>query len=68
MQENAIRRVVSKLCNTCATKSCVGPYGDLCEDILDMIEKETKKCKGCKYDGQICSGKSCEEGLYGGKD
>ena len=68
MQENAIRRVVSKLCNTCSTRTCVDLYGNPCADFLDTLEEETKQCKNCKYNGPICSGKSCEEGLYSGKD
>lgn len=61
MHENAIGRVVSELCNICTNKVCIGPYGNPCEDFLDELEEETKQCKTCKYNGQICRGKSCEE-------
>ena len=66
MHENAIKRVVSKLCNSCATKTCVGPYGNPCADFLDMLEEETKQCKTYKHNGQICLEKNCEEGTYAG--
>jgi hypothetical protein len=62
MHENAISRIVYELCNTCTTRSCVGPYDNPCGEFLDKYEEETKQCKTCKYDGQICSGKSCKEG------
>lgn len=61
MHENAISRVVSEICNTCANKVCIEPYGDPCGEFLDKLEEETKQCKTCKYDGQICSGKRCKE-------
>lgn len=61
MHENAISRVVSELCNTCANKVCIVPYDDPCREFLDKLEEETKQCITCKYDGQICIGKRCKE-------
>ena len=66
MQENAIRRVVSELCNACATRTCEGQYGNPCGGFLDKLEEETKQCKTCKHNGQICRGKSCKEATYAG--
>lgn len=77
MHENAIHRITESLCNTCKSAcskngtvpSCWGQYGNPCDTFLEAFDKEYENCKKCKYGNDMhCREKSCEEGLYNGKN